>query len=618
VHADGRWTADALLARCNEALSWKMESAGVSSAQELLDKIAVNAGRSPEDWYVLAMTRMGLDLDYSAYAEKLFSVCKDPEPTNVEQYRRYLVARAMGYESIPGPAPEALKEKGIMSVIYRGYAAAAGRAKDASALSQAQQELMALKLADGGYALMGTVSDVDVTGFALQMYGALLAASGTSSMDEGLESAVRDAFAALSKRQQADGGYASFGTANSESGAMVLLAFAAFSDTALPAEERGIDAAALIDATEKFRTPNGGYAHALTGGVASMENDLATAQVMCAYAAYASYLKHGTGILYPAKVLRAPVTTREETTAPTEEITKVPATREESSSEPREESTAYSPSAHESESETAESTREDAGAETSESGTETPGGAKETTDSTKSDGTSDPSPTTIDNSEDNTFKSPTNETEQRSESDAEPSDPAGKTLTKTRLRCIMTAVVAGILLLALLANAFSKRKSKLTYVILLLLGAAALIFVWVSKITLPEQATLKQQQSYLERLPAQGEFRIQISIDQRVEGEEMLLSQRLVTVSEDDTVFDILKRVTMAYGIGIDYTKSMVGTVYVRAIGGHAEFDRGAGSGWVFLVNDALATTDAGSVKLSEGDVVRWAYTLDLGKDVSP
>lgn len=634
VGAANNAQADELLNYCNEALSWKMKAAGASSAQDLLDKMAGNAGRSPEDWYVLAMAKMGLPLDYSAYAQQLFAVCKDPEPTDVEQYRRYLVARAMGYESIPGTAPERLKNKGIMSVIYRGYAAAAGRASEPFILQEAQRDLMELKLADGGYALMGEASDVDVTGFALQMYGAIRAASGASAVGADFDAAVRDAFASLARKQQADGGYSSFGTPNSESGAMVLLALAAFSEEALPADVRGgIDVNMLIAATEQYHTQNGGYAHSLTDGVASLDNDLATAQVMCAYAAYASYLKGGAGNLYPVKVATSPVVP---TTA---EITTEATTAEETTQETTKETTAESTEAS-TEDTTPESSAEESSAEMS---TEEPSSQEETEiETTVEDSSSEEATETNENptqnietteietettttaleSIDNPIINPTNE-ENSSESaeassDVDNTEEGGRALTVSKIRLIMTAVVCALILLAFLANLCSKRKSKLNYILILVFGAAALAFIWLSKITMPEQATQKQQQSYLERLPAQGEFRIEISIDQSLEGEEMLLTPRLVTVSADDTVFEILDRVTKAYGISIDYKKSMVGTVYVRGIGGHAEFDRGAGSGWVFLVNDALATTDAGSVKLEEGDVLRWAYTLDLGKDVSP
>ena len=549
-------------------------------------------------------------------------------------------------------------------MIYRGYAAAAGRASEPFVLTEVKNDLLALKLSDGGYALMGEASDVDVTGFALQMYGAIAAASGSSSIDAGFRSAINEAFASLARKQQADGGYASFGTPNSESGAMVLLALAAFSDSTIPANERGsIDAAALITATERYRTSGGGYAHALSDGVASMENDLATAQVMCAYASYAAYLKGGSGNLYPIKVASAPVVpTQPEPTKPSQtqetpretvgETTKGEATQ--SSTEDSTKSTAQAPTQTEpsasaaQESESAKEGTKSGTDETTEGSTTSTGETSETSASgetevsteeseeasTEGVGVSetDPSTTNIETtsnieSSSKEENSPTNNSdldETKVESptseiniDTE-ADPDGHSAPAGRVRGIMAAIVLGLMVLALLANALSKRKSKATYVTILVLGVAALIFVLVSKITLPEQATLKQQQSYLERLPAQGEFRVTISIDQRIEGEEALLTPRLVTVSGDDTVFDILDRVTKAYGISIDYTKSMVGTVYVRAIGGHAEFDRGAGSGWVFLVNGELATTDAGSVKLEEGDVLRWAYTLDLGKDVSP
>lgn len=628
-------TAEQLLTKCREALSWKMKASGVTTEQELLDAMAARAGRSPEDWYVLAMAKMGLKLDYTKYANTLFEVCKDPEPTDVEQYRRYLTARAMGYDDIPGTAPEKLKDKGIMSAIYRGYAVAAGRASSSFVYGETQSALIALKLADGGYALMGETSDVDVTAFVLQAYGALLGAQGKNAAGAELANAVRGGFAVLGKRQSADGGYASFGTENSESGAMVLLALAAFSDEDISAEVRNsVDASALIAATDRFQTAKGGFAHALSDGVASLENDLATAQVMCAYAAYASYLKGASGRLYPVKAAAAPVepTTQKPTEKPTEASTEettakqTEASTEETTKKETEASTQETTakgtevSEEETTEETAEkSTEESAEGSTAETEAETRESTteemttlpEETTTSVESTEISSAESTTEAITEENNPSAPTEET------NIEESEEASSTSTST-IRWIMTAVVAGLILLAFLANLFSRRKSKLNYILILIFGVAALAFIWLSKITMPEQATQKQQQSYLERLPAQGEFRIEISIDQRVEGEEMLLTPRLVTVSADDTVFEILDRVTKAYGISIDYTKSMVGTVYVRGIGGHAEFDRGAGSGWVFLVNGTLATTDAGSVKLSEGDVLRWAYTLDLGKDVSP
>ena len=62
--AERAGAAEQLLTKCREALNWKMKASGAKSEQALLDMMAAHAGRSPEDWYVLAMAKMGLKLDY--------------------------------------------------------------------------------------------------------------------------------------------------------------------------------------------------------------------------------------------------------------------------------------------------------------------------------------------------------------------------------------------------------------------------------------------------------------------------------------------------------------------------------------------------------------------------
>ena len=51
--------------------------------------------------------------------------------------------------------------------------------------------------------------------------------------------------------------------------------------------------------------------------------------------------------------------------------------------------------------------------------------------------------------------------------------------------------------------------------------------------------------------------------------------------------------------------------VYVQGIGKLFEFDKGAMSGWLYLVNGAKADKSAGAFKLNSGDKVVWKYTLD-------
>jgi len=51
--------------------------------------------------------------------------------------------------------------------------------------------------------------------------------------------------------------------------------------------------------------------------------------------------------------------------------------------------------------------------------------------------------------------------------------------------------------------------------------------------------------------------------------------------------------------------------LYVSAMAGLSERERGPASGWVFEVNGERIGISAGVFELSEGDVVLWRYTVD-------
>lgn len=60
------------------------------------------------------------------------------------------------------------------------------------------------------------------------------------------------------------------------------------------------------------------------------------------------------------------------------------------------------------------------------------------------------------------------------------------------------------------------------------------------------------------------------------------------------------------------------GSIYVYAIDGLAEKDRGVGSGWMYLVNGVAPGVSSDSYVLKNGDDVAWRYTVDLGNDLGP
>lgn len=95
----------------------------------------------------------------------------------------------------------------------------------------------------------------------------------------------------------------------------------------------------------------------------------------------------------------------------------------------------------------------------------------------------------------------------------------------------------------------------------------------------------------------------------------IVIAQRGLSLPEGASAFDALTAAARAQKVRVDYTGGMYGT-YVRSIGYISEFGFGELSGWMYRVNGKFPDTSASNYVLSEGDVVEFVYTCDLGRDV--
>ena len=132
------------------------------------------------------------------------------------------------------------------------------------------------QLADGGWALTGSISDADITGMALQA----LARYYKTNAD--VTEAVDKAIAALSMMQAADGSFASVDGGSSESVAQVIAALSALgidADTDTRFIKNGVSA---LDALCAFFVEDGGFKHIHDGKLDGM----ATEQSYYALVAY--------------------------------------------------------------------------------------------------------------------------------------------------------------------------------------------------------------------------------------------------------------------------------------------------------------------------------------------
>lgn len=83
-------------------------------------------------------------------------------------------------------------------------------------------------------------------------------------------------------------------------------------------------------------------------------------------------------------------------------------------------------------------------------------------------------------------------------------------------------------------------------------------------------------------------------------------------VKKNTTVLELLRQVGKENGINI-----VANGGYVSSIKNLAQFCAGEKSGWMYSVNGNYVNVGAGGKKLNDGDVVKWMFTCDYGKDLS-
>lgn len=96
-----------------------------------------------------------------------------------------------------------------------------------------------------------------------------------------------------------------------------------------------------------------------------------------------------------------------------------------------------------------------------------------------------------------------------------------------------------------------------------------------------------------------------------------ILETTEVEIAEGSTAFDVLNKVCRDKDMQVEssYTPTYK-SYYVEGINYLYEFDGGSGSGWMYKVNDEFPNYGASEYEVSDGDVIVWVYTCDLGADV--
>jgi hypothetical protein len=100
-------------------------------------------------------------------------------------------------------------------------------------------------------------------------------------------------------------------------------------------------------------------------------------------------------------------------------------------------------------------------------------------------------------------------------------------------------------------------------------------------------------------------------------GDGWIMKAKKVALNDGETVFDVLARECKAAKLHMEHSfVPMYESAYIEGINNLYEVDVGELSGWMYSVNDWYPNYGCSKYELEDGDVIKWRYTCDLGKDV--
>ncbi len=311
-------------------IRWKKAQLGLAADENLLSgDFLASAGSTAGDWFPFALGRLCVSDDFAAYRAAL----REQVEARYRRPGKLSAAKATEWHRIAlavlatGGDPTAFGDDAdgrpidlIADGVYdRGKTTPLGRqginaylwgllALDAAGCPVPTDaadtretmlcEILRRQLPDGGFALQGTVADVDLTAMAVQALAPYYKENNAeltraeAQAGRTVRQCVDAALACLSKLQEADGDFVSWGRRNAESTAQVIIALCCLSVDPLT-DPRFVTPTGktLLDGLLRYRQADGGFAHAYSfdpenpDAAPGQSNSMASEQALCALAA---------------------------------------------------------------------------------------------------------------------------------------------------------------------------------------------------------------------------------------------------------------------------------------------------------------------------------------------
>lgn len=251
--------------------SYKMAACGACDLQNWIDGALSESAGEGAEWYIIALHQCG-EYDFSEYARSLARYVSSEgsiSPASGEKYALAFLAANVESSYIKYAADNFIGKGGIMSLIFGLHLINNGIESSLYTKEELISEILSLLLSDGGFAVSGEYSNVDVTAMALSSLAPYYESDGS------VRAAVDGALMFLSERQLENGGFSDYGVENCESAAQVLTALCSL----------GIDPEGdvrfikngntVVSAMLEFSLPDGSFSHKAGAGTDNMATEQA-------------------------------------------------------------------------------------------------------------------------------------------------------------------------------------------------------------------------------------------------------------------------------------------------------------------------------------------------------
>ena len=562
---------------CGGIVAYKEAACGASSIQNLIDTaLCADAGTTAE-YYIITLSQSG-SYDFSAYQKALLTYLDSNavySATTREKYALALIACGSSDSYIQQVCDNDIGGLGLMSLVFGLHLLNNGYNSALYSTDALIADILSRQLSDGGWAVIGSVGDVDVTAMTVQ---ALAPYYGSRS---DVTAAVDRALSLLSGLQLGSGGFVSMSAENCESAAQVLTALSSLGIDQNTDPRFIKNGRTVLDALLGYRNADGSFAHTGSGF-----NENATIQAFYAMRAYLRMCYGQT----PFYILdKRPARSRPTTP------TRSPGDTPRPTDEPPQSG--------------AHDTDDGPAVRATEPGSEE---SLAPSESTRNYPTEPPHGDYISPTGSARFQ-PTGTTAPTATADEAPPSKGGYKL----YAILGVLLAAGIVCLILLLR---KKRGAKRYLAVLIRAAGAIVFILLTNFESRESYAQVEQKT-----DAAGAVTMTVRCDILADEDDLplyipddgvILPPTSFTISSGETAYDILLEASKTYDIRID-NRGGPGSAYIAGIQYLYEYDYGELSGWMYRVNGVFPEVGCQSYVLADGDRIEWLYTKNIGKDLS-